>query len=239
MTWLDIVTGALRELGVINAVETPSAPDAEFVLGKGRRLLDNWNADRRAVYADTMTSYTIVASTNPHTIGPTGANWTATIRPESIEAANLVISSTSRVPITIRDAQWWMGLVNRAMTTTLPTDLYYEPAWPNGKVHLWGVPTAAYSVELLSRVLLAAISALADTFTLPPGYQDAVTLSLAEDCAPAFQVPVAPELTKNAEKARARIFSANDEPVRLITADAGMPGSQTRGGWDYRIGMYR
>jgi hypothetical protein len=233
-TAADICTDALREIGVLNAVDVASGEDAAFALGKLNRLLDNWNAERRAVYADTINTYTIVPATQPHTIGPAASSptWTATQRPVSIAHANLVVGDV-RYPLRPRDRDWWMALSDPELTGQ-PSDFWYEPDWPLGKVRLWPVPTAADEIELLSRVLLAAL-VLSDTFTMPPGYQDAVTLTLAEDLGPAFQVPVPLLTARNADKARVRIFGNNDRTPRLITRDFGMPGG-TRSTFDYRTG---
>lgn len=237
MTAQELVTDALREIGVLNAVESPSGEDATFALGKLNRILDNLNAERRSVYADTFASYTLVPGTNPHTIGPTGANWTVTQRPQSIEMANLVFGTDSRMAVTIRDAQWYLSQTSRELTSSLPSDLYYEPAYPNGKVWLWPEPSVGYDLELLTRIVLGSLT-LASTFTMPPGYQDAVTLTLAEDLAGAFGVPATPHLMRKADAARGRVWGTTRVIPRLQTADAGMPGGLS-GTWDYRTGMNR
>src|SRR5574343_1563542 len=104
-TALDIVTMALRDLGITNAVDPPSAEDAAFALSKLNVLLDNWNAERQAVYEDVFASYTLTPSLAPHTIGPSGT-FNVAQRPVSLEGCNLILTSTTpvtRTPITIRD----------------------------------------------------------------------------------------------------------------------------------------
>jgi hypothetical protein len=233
VTTQDIVVDALRELGVLNAVDPPTGEDAELGLFRLNKLLDNLNAEQRSIYASTVTSYTLTPSLQPHTIGDGGTFDTAQ-RPESIEGANLVIDGI-RHPIELRDAQWRMGLSTPALESAIPTDLYYEKAWPLGKVWLYPVPSSADSVELLTRVVLASL-ALADDFTLPPGYQDAITLTLAEDLSVPFRVQVPQSLTRLAQKARGRVWTANSSIPRLRTADFGLGGARST--WDYRTGRY-
>lgn len=230
----DIVTDALREIGVLNAVDPPSGEDGALGLFRLNKILDNWNAERGAVYADTITPYTLTPALQPHTIGASGGTWTAAVRPVSIEGANLV-NGDIRYHVRLRDAAWWMALSDPELTSAIPTDLYYEPAWPLGKVWLYPVPTTAYQFELQTRVLLAAV-ALSDTFTLPPGYQDALTLTLAEDLSGPLRVPLSPKTEQNAQKARGRVFGNNSRPLPLRTWDSGMPGS-IGSAFDYRIGQ--
>ncbi len=230
MTAQDIVVDALRELGVLNAVDPPTGEDAELGLFRLNKLLDNLNAEQRSIYASTVTSYTLTPSLNPHTIGD-GGSFDTTQRPESIDGANLGVRHH---PITLRDEQWRMGLSTPA-TEGVPTDLYYEKAWPLGKVWLYPVPSTANSLELLTRVVLARL-ALADDFTLPPGYQDAIALTLAEDLSVPFRVAIPPSLARLAQKARGRVWTANSNIPRLRTADFGLGGGQST--WDYRTGRY-
>lgn len=231
-TWGTLVADAYTEIGALGAGETLSAEDLAWGLKKANRILDNWNAERAAVYADTFTTYVLTPSLDPHTIGPTGT-WVVTQRPVSIEDAMLVYTSPTPdllVPITIRDTQWWNALSMPAMTTALITDLYYDPTWPNGTLHFWPVCTTALSVRLHTRQYLSAIGT-ATTFTLPPGYQDALTLTLAEELAPSLNKELDARTVASAVQARARIFANNDDSLRIRTADSGLGGGS--GAWNY------
>ena len=235
-TFRTIATEAAQEIGVIASGETLSAADASVVLGKIKRLLNNWNADRRAVYATSFDTFTLVPNLSPHTIGPTGATWTMTIRPVSIDGANLVLSNggtPTNLQIKIRDNQWWLAQTVPTISTTVPTDCYYQPDWPNGKLYFWPVPTAAYDVQLMTRVLLNDVPDLDTTFTLPPGYHDAIVLTTAEDSVSVLlgpQTPIPPVVMMTAREASSRIFDNNDQDPRLKTKDSGMQSSSGRRG---------
>ena len=111
------------------------------------------------------------------------------------------------------------------LETSIPTDVYYQPDWPNGKLYFWPVPTVAYQVDLETRVLLSQL-VLTDSFDLPPGYRDAVTLTLAEQASRGFGRPVLPDLAASAAKSRARVFANNDVTPGITTDDSGMPSSE-------------
>lgn len=241
ITGRDLVTDALLELNVYDAIDTIEPQNAAYVLRKLNRILDNWNAERPAVYADQFNTYTFTPALSPHTIGPTGT-WVTTQRPVSIEAAMLLFNTSGnpQVRITMRDALWYASLSIKSLSTQMPTDVFYEPDWPNGKLFFWPIPSAAYQVTLLTRMVLAKL-ALDDAFTLPPGYQDAITLTLCEDIAPTFEKQVAPSLARKAQEARDRIFRNNVEIPRLVTRDSGMPTAAGGGSGDgtYLSGWWR
>jgi hypothetical protein len=208
VTGRTICTDAMRELNLLNAADTMSGDDAGFVLSKLARVIDNLNAERAGVYARQITTHALTPALQPHTIGLSGATFSGAQAPQEIEAANLIIG-TARYPICLHDAGWWMTLTDPELSGDQPTDLWYEPTWPNGSIYLWPVPASAHTLELLTRIRLSALTLTSD-FVLPPGYQDAITLTLAEEIAPAFGVQVPGIVVRNASKARARVMANND-----------------------------
>lgn len=230
-----IITDALTEIGKLGLGQTPSSALSVFVLGKLNRLLDNWNAKRQAVYADEFDTLTLTIALQPHTIGPNSATFSETIRPQSIEAAEIVISNIGR-HVEVRDARWWAQVGDKTRTG-IPTDLYYDPAWPNGNLYLYPIPDDDYALAIRKRILLGALL-LTDTFWMPPGYRDAITLTLAEDlCAtPALGVPLPAGLREKATDARAQVF-ANNSPVPAVLQPTS-PGS-ARGWYDIDSDRFR
>lgn len=241
-TTRDLLTETFQDLTILASGEPLSDDDANLGLNKLTRLLDNWNAERAGVYANRETTYTLTPNLNPHTIGPTGATWTTPQRPVSIDFASLVLPGGSLSvyrTLNIRDSKWWAGLTVPALATSIPTDLHYEPTWPNGSLYFYPVPNVAYSMQLLTRIVLADL-ALSDTLSLPPGYRDAIILTLGEMIALTY--PPATPSPEAAAKSRARIFANNDETPSLATTDSGIPrqGGNGGGAWfDYRSGLMR
>lgn len=233
----DLITAAFQELGLIDPVETLSAEMLAFGLQKMNRLLDTWNAIREAVYVDAPNSHTLTSGLNPHTFGPTGATFTVTQRPVDVFAVNIVIANV-RYPVTPRDAQWYAHVAARTVTG-LPTDFWWSPGWANGSLYLYPVPGSAYELEMWRRVLLSQISDVTATFSLPPGYWDAIVRTLAEDIAPAYNVSIPSVLGMKAAEARATVWANNIVVPRLQTQDSGMPRSgRAAGGYNWRLGPY-
>lgn len=238
VTGMDLVKGALFELGVLSAGEDPEGSVADFVLSKGNRLIDNWNAKQEAIFAVDFLTFTLIAGTQPLTIGPSAANFTVTQRPVSIDAANVIIDNNIRVPLTVHtDPQWWMSVQTPAVQTSLSSDLYYNPTWPNGSIYLWCLQSYPYTLELLVRKVLAEL-AFATNIVMPQGYWDALILTLAEDCAAPLQVQLPPLLPKKASDARAQVFANNTVVPTIQTAQPGMVarGRGRRSNWNFYNG---
>lgn len=243
ITIRDLLRDAAIENGALSQSENLSSGDAQFLLGRLNRMLDGWNAQREALYAEQGVTYPLTPGLAVHTIGTPGATWDLPSgRPVSIESAMLILPSStpqSYTPIRLGSAQaWYQAQTVPALATQYPTDLYYEPAWPLGRLYFWPVPTAAFSVQLQIRRELTAVD-YDDTLTLPPGYQDAITLTLAEMTCRALGRELSPVLVQQAGMARHRIFVNNVTVPRIATQDSGMPSGNSAAqlpSWDYLIG---
>lgn len=229
----SVLEDALHELNVLSPGESIDGPSAAFCLRRLNTIFDTWNAQREAVYAELFEVFTLVPNQQNYTIGAAGSSpdWTtANHRPVQIDAANVVLNAITpnvRQPLRIQDYEWWAGVRVRDVSTAFPTDLYFEADWPLGVVHLWPKPSAAYGLELVSRGT-HDLATLDGTFSMPPGYQQAATLTLAEHVASGFGRQVTPQTAKLAREARAVIFGNNDVTPRLKTRDAGMPNGGAR-----------
>lgn len=233
MTALDVVAQAMQEINSLAQGEVPSNDDASYCLKKLNRMLDEWAAENRYVYSKVFTAYPLTPNLQPHTIGPSGATFTVSQRPVRIENANIILNSTNpttRIPLNLRDDDWWSKVRVPGVTSTTPTDLYYSPDWPNGSIYLWPVPTAAYEVEIETWTLLSQLPALTTVVNLPPGYLNAIVCSLAERICSAFGAQPAATLVMEAKNARVAIQGNNAQSPRAMTLDAGMPDKGSRKG---------
>jgi hypothetical protein len=238
----DLLTDALVEIRAARAGDTVAAEILAFALGKLNRLFDRWNANPEAKYRMGFASYTLTPNHQPHTIGPSAADFTVTQRPARIEAASLVLTSVTpnvRIPLDVHhEAAWWDAVSVQGLSSSIPFDLYYDTDWPNGSIYLWPEPSTAYDLEILTAGLFNVLVAT-DTLWLPFGYRDAVTLTLAEELAPGTGQQVSPGTASSAMAARELIFGRNAVIPNACTRDGGMPGGGYSGGFDFRTGMIR
>lgn len=233
----EFLTASLAEIRVARGGDVVNADDMDLALFIFNELLDALNADGRALYSVGIATNTLTPNLQPHTIGPTGT-FVVTTRPVAILSANLVMtvaSPVTRIPLTLRDDAWWMDVRSRLLATAIPTDLFYNPTFPNGQINLWPMPTVAYGLELETRTLLASV-VITDTFSLPPGYQQALRLTTAELLAPAFGQTVSASTKEKARDARGKVWGNNDQIPNVIP-DAGVPtGGPKGGGYNYLTG---
>ena len=254
-TFLDIIRDAFIEIGVIAAGEPLEQTHAAYGGRKLNRLVDGWNADEMYIFAKVFATYAIPTNAAPNadasvsfTIGP-ATNLPAPVfavpqgtRPVRIAAANIILNTVTppvKSRLEIRDRAWWSSQRVPGITSQIPTDLYYEPSWPLGTIYLWPVETLAYllELELESQILGEATNNLAVKFSLPPAYEKAIVLSLAEDLQAPYGSPI--DVSALAAKARAEMKGPNLAAPTLNLA-AGVPtGSRGLPSFNYRTGSSR
>lgn len=240
MTGADICRKAMQQAMLLGAGQQINGNEVQDIMDVVNLVLNSWNADQKMVYTENQLTFTLTPNLNPHTIGPTGATFTVTQRPVSLEACNIIdttVTPNVYIPCKIRDYQWQAKNAVPGTTATFPVSVYYESDWPNGSLYFWPVPTVAYGVALWVRVLLAEL-ALTDTFSLPPGYREALELTVAEYLCPMFQQPVPPILAAKAAQARTRLWGPNVLTPRIATRDSGMPNGNPVSTYNWQTGLF-
>ena len=135
--------------------------------------------------------------------------------------ASINTGNDAHTMINVRDATWYGQQSSPAISESVPTDVYYKPDWPLGRMYFFGVPSTAYGTRIWYETILASVAQV-DTFAMPPGYQEALELTVAEDVAESLGQSVSAKLAQRAREARAIIFGNNDREPRICTADAGL-----------------
>jgi hypothetical protein len=235
-TVLDLLTDAMMEINALAAGEPMTAEDAAFCLRKLNHILDEWSARRLYVPNVNFQLYTLTPNLQPHTIGPTGTFVVAS-RPVRIDSASLVLNTTNPatdMPIRIRDDDWWANQRVKSQKSSTPTDLYYSPDMPNGSCYLWPIPSAANGLRLQTWSIIGKFASTAVVLNLPPGYQQALTLTLAEAICEPFKQEPGSMLTTNAVRARRTIAANNDESSRISLIGF---GGKKRSGFNYFTGQ--
>lgn len=239
VTALQLINAAMQEIGALAAGEVASTDDQGWGLQKLQRMIDTYNAKRVMVYANFFQSFNLQANLSPHTIGPTGT-FAVTQRPIDIPSIGLQLTSSSpltEVPMNRRDKNWWASVQVKSLTSTFPTDYYYEPDWPNGSIYFWPVATAVNGVLLQCRTVVVEPTAYNANFTMPPGYWNLAVYELAIEMAPSFSRPVSQDLRERYTLAKAAVLSNNNASPRGTTLDAGMPGGGSSGGFNWLTGQ--
>jgi hypothetical protein len=246
-TWGEIITDALIEIGAYGINDDIPPEDTQYAVRKINRFLDEWAAREVFAYATRFALYTLTPNHQPHLIGPDLASpdFAASPRPTRIESASIVLTAGTPVDVSvnIRDAAWWAAESAKSTTSTVPTDLYYEPDSPSGALYLWPVPTAAYGLRLQLWSTLTAVPLDAEgnpdltaTFVAPQAYENAAMLTLAEEsCETPYGRPMPPTLAARARRARAALIGNNLHSPRIPSVDYGTRGR--RSGFNYLTGQ--
>lgn len=239
----DIIQSAGYEIGVFAPGEAIPAADALWCLEKMQRIIDQWNAVRELIFSVGLQTFTIPPNTAPVTIGPTGALVPSDgYRPVRIGNAMFVLNAGSNAvdtPINLRDKDWWAGNPVKSQTSSIITDLFYDPAQPNGKLNFWPVCNGAGTVRLELWSSLKQAPLLTTALGFVQGYWEALTLTLAVSLCPSYERQPSPVLMERQASAM-RMILANNAPPPTINTAGGMPSS---GGlqpdFDFLTGMRR
>lgn len=240
-TAAQLISFALKEIGVLGAGQAASAADAADCLVKLNARYDEWASEEAYAYNVSFSLYTLTPNVNSQTIGP-GAYFNVPIRPMRIESATIRVPDNVDIPIRVYNGQagdqWWANQQVKQVTSSVPIAVYYSPDWPVGNLYYWPIPTTAYQTLLETWVLLQNIPSLATNINLPPAYWNATMLTLAEDLCGMFGKQVPQMLPVKARRAREALQSNNVKSPTTSTADSGMRNSaRPSADFNYITGM--
>jgi hypothetical protein len=208
---LDIITDALSDLGVLAAGESATAADADAGLRALNRLVDQWAAERLAIYSVVRTTWTIAASTQTYLVGTGQA--VSVARPVFLDQVRFQDTSTSpatEYPLDMLTDDAWANVTQKTITNPMPTSWHYKASYPYGTLTLWPVPTlATLQGVLYAPQAVAEFSGLSTAIALPPGYRRMLVKNLALDLAPSYGRQVNQALAFAAQDSLATVKRAN------------------------------
>jgi hypothetical protein len=253
-TWLvkDLCYRALRAAQIVKRAQgIPSSSQFQEALGVLNQLIDEWAARRSQAFATTFTQYTLTPYHQPHLIGPglVAPDFAAAVRPVRIESAELVltgfgpppvsapnVNTNVDLPLNLRDSAWWANKSVKGISSTVPTDLYYESDWDSGALWLWPVPAAAFGLRLETWVTLSQFQSINVKFSAPPAYFNALAYTLARALVDAYEVAMPGQLPILLRDAMKAIQGNNVKSPRIASADWGTDGNSRRGDFNYMTG---
>ena len=215
-TLLELITDALGEIGVLAEGEVPTAAQASHALRKTNDLVDQWAAERLAIYTVTRTVFALTASDGEYTVG-TGGD-IAIVRPVFIDHVNLIDTTQDpdlETPLHELTEDEYAAISQKARTSARCDSWYYNPTFSTarGTLSLFPIQTDSdLSLALYTPTAVPEFTATSDTVSLPPGYKRMIVKNLAVELAPSYQRQIDPELRQQARDAKGVVKRAN---VRL------------------------
>lgn len=225
---LTLITNALQLCGVVGQGETPSAADQQASLMILNGMVDDFATQRLTIPSQERDIFNFVANQSTYTIGPTGANWTAT-RPAVIDQINVLSQTASppfEIPMTPLSNQTYDSLTIKGTTAPFPVWWFYNATFPNGSVFVWPVPTDAsnYQAVVYAQTVINTFD-LTTLVTMPPGYYRMLYYNLAAELFPAFAREPNPVVMDFARRSMTNIKRMNLQPLDLAPG-APLPGTR-------------
>src|SRR6185369_12220551 len=243
---LELITSAMRQIGVCAAGEQPSPEEAADGLATLNQMLESWNTERLNIYTIKADTYTLQDGKSTYTIGGPGigADFDSP-RPVAIQNANIILTTNSpnvRVPLYLMNDDEYSQIAVLAVPSTIPRKMYNDGAYPLSSLIFWGVPSGSMQLELFTWQQLGLFGDLTTTWTFPPGYQRALKFNLAVELANEYgpsAIALAP--TELASKSKSAIQNQNS-PNLLMECDPASLSSRsiqatTRRVWNIYTGL--
>lgn len=197
----DLCAASFKLIGVLSEGETMTPEMAADAFSRLNEIVDGLGVQRFTMLVRTRTVFSPIANQSTYTIGPSGADWTLA-RPVTIEGAGLILTSsnpTIEIPLTPLTDDQYQAVGIKALTSTLPTEFYYNPTIASGwgTFFLWPTPTtAANTIAIYVPTAITQFTNLATSVILAPMYAKAFRYILGAELAIEFGRPITPTVQK-------------------------------------------
>lgn len=222
---LQLVTRALKINGVLGESETPSTEQANDGLEALNDMLASWSIKRSFIYTIESETFNLVSGTATYTIGPSGTF--NTVRPNKIDSLVVNLGQTA-FPLTELTPAAYAGISNKTVNSSIPEYYYIDNDFPLATIHLFGVPQAGLTIDVNYWKPLTTFADLATVYTLPPGYNRAISYNLSMELAPEHGAQIRPEAAKVAKDSLANIRNRN-LPAHIMATEVGILNNRNTG----------
>jgi hypothetical protein len=221
-TAADIITLALKDIGVLDETETPSAALMADSLTTLNQMLGLWQTQNLYIYAKTDISFPATGAQS-YTIGPASADITSA-NPAKINYAYLNLNSLDYPLLDILPTfDQWQEIGLKSLPNTYPQVLYFNPTSPSGVIYLYPQPSTG-TMHIGVDVQLPTYSLAADAFSLPIEYEFLVRFSLCKILSAMMGRPLRADLKGFADMAMRMVQRNNAQiaPLKLEGQDTGV-----------------
>ena len=189
----DIITRAMRLLGVIAMGEVPSSSELSHGVDALNWMLKSWQADGCNLWREYQDSQTLVSGTAEYTLAP---------RVVDVLEARYVNADGSERPL----ARWEWGeyvqLPNKT-TSGVPVAFTLLKERDAIKMKLWPIPNAAQSVSYTAARVIEDVTSANENLDVPQSWTEAVIYNLADRLIDVFGTATMDQITIARVQARA------------------------------------
>jgi hypothetical protein len=232
-TFLDLATDSLVSIGQGGQGQSISPEMSQQALRVCNRMIANWSLQRLMLYVITTRTFTLTGALQDYTIGPSAAGPGSFVgpRPDLIESCYAIpVGSQMHWQMSVLDRPKWGAIADiGAMTSPfgVPQSIYPEYLYPNLAFHVWPIPQATCQITLGTWELLQQFVTIFDTVNFPPGYEKAITLNLALELCPYYDIPPQAMMATLAAKSLVDIQTINAQSLGGALSDAQLLNAPT------------
>jgi hypothetical protein len=191
-TALELIVRAYKTLTVVGAssATSPTTEKRNDGLTALNALLDSWSNENLTCYQVRENSFTLSVGVSSYTIGSGGT--VNVSRPLQITQAYVQDGGGNNFGLTLHTRETWNMIGNRSsvITSQIPTDAFYDPAFPLGIFAVFPYPLTAYTVFFDSYLPVATLSTLTHSISMPLGYERAMVFNLAVEISAQTGIPL-------------------------------------------------
>lgn len=205
----QVITGALRKLGVLPSGGTPSANQVSEASEALNALVKAFQADGMPVWKVTQVNFSTVDGTETYSVGP---GLTIDIpKPLRIFQAFCTPSGGTKFPMRIEPRYDYFN--HTSTTEGIPLILYYRPVNTSGQLRLWPTPDGVHSIQFHYHSPYEDMDSATNDFDFPSEWIQALIYNLAWSLSPEYGVPPTDRnlLAKEAEYWHAYVLSMGTE----------------------------
>ncbi len=223
----DLITGALRLIGVVAEGESPSPESATDALTAMNQMIESWNTERLSVYATQDQVFSWPAAVISRTMGPTG-NFVGN-RPILIDDSTYFKDPSTGVSYGLKliNQQQYNGIALKTVQSTYPQVMWVNMTYPDIDIYIYPVPTRVLEFHIVSVEELTQPAILATLLSFPPGYLRAFRYNLACELAPEFGVEPSRQVQRIAMTSKRNLKRINN-PDDLMSIPYAIVGSRQR-----------
>jgi len=223
----DIITGALRLIGVVAEGEDPSSETAADALSAMNQMIESWNTERLSVFSTQDQVFSWPATEIRRTLGPTG-DFVGN-RPILVDDATYFKDPTTGVSYGLKliNQQQYNGIALKTVRSTYPQVMWVNMTYPNIEMYIYPVPTRVLEFHFVSVETLSQPAILATMLTFPPGYLRAFRYNLACELAPEFGVEPSRQVSRIAMTSKRNLKRINN-PDDLMSIPYSIVGTRQR-----------
>lgn len=173
-TAADIIKLSLKDIGVLDENETPSASLMSDSMATLNQMLSLWTIENVYIYAKQTISFPATGAMS-YTIGNGGIINVPT--PNKIDSAIYRVGDVDRDIRILHTFDEYLEIPLK-ISSGYPDDLYFNPSYPLGTIYLYPVPSTG-TVIMSTGVVLPNYTASANDLNLPSSCEMVVRLNLS------------------------------------------------------------